>query len=200
MCTSTNDNKLSFLQDKNFRWFDIDWKVINREVIRLRRRIFRTARQGNRKRLRDLQRLLLSSDSNLLYSIRRVTYGSGSETPGIDGITYRTPESRIRLFQEVRTSEIKTYNPIPVKRIYIPKPDGRLRPLGIPTIKDRVLQMVVKNALEPAWEAQFEGSSYGFRPSRSVNDAINRIYVSLNKAGSRSWVVDADISQCFDNI
>eukprot|EP00967_Tisochrysis_lutea_P159003 scaffold327556_cov760-Tisochrysis_lutea.AAC.1 len=86
-----------------------------------------------------------------------------------------TPSKRYELFLELRDFGILNWNPYPVKRIYIPKADGRERPIGIPTIKDRVVQNVIKNALEPEWEARFEASSYGFRPGRSVNDVISRI-------------------------
>nr|AFU83027.1 RT-Mat-En [Chlamydomonas subcaudata] len=143
---------------------------------------------------------MICSESNLLFSIRKVTYSSGGKTPGMDGITYTTPAERFSLFQKLLTYNLDGHLAVPVKRIHIPKPDGRVRPLGIPTVFDRVLQMVIKNALEPEWESQFESGSYGFRPRRSVNDAINRIYLALNKPGSRTWVLDADVSVCFDTI
>lgn len=181
-------------------WSQINWKAVNSTVVRFRRRIFRAARNGKWKKLRSLQRLFVSSDSNLLYSIRHVTYGSGRHTPGLDEVVYTTPQERVKAYNELKDVDLGAHRPLPVRRIYVPKPDGRMRPIGIPTIKDRIIQSVIKNALEPEWESKFEGSSYGFRPSRSVNDAINRIYVTLNKPGSRVWVLDADISQCFDSI
>lgn len=104
------------------------------------------------------------------------------------------------MFLELRDLKLCEYEPIPTKRIYIPKPDGRLRPIGIPTIKDRIIQQMVKNYLEPEWEAKFEPSSYGFRPARSVNDAMNRLFNFFNSPNSRQWIVDADITGCFDNI
>ena len=91
------------------------------------------------------------------------------------------------------------WDPFPVRRIYVPKPDGRQRPIGIPTIKDRVIQGVVRNALEPEWEAHFEASSYGYRPGRQVNDAISRINRILMNP-SKQWVFEGDLSQCFDKI
>jgi RNA-directed DNA polymerase len=106
----------------------------------------------------------------------------------------------MKLFKEIGELNFNTFKSSPVKRIYIPKANGKLRPIGIPNLKERVLQQIIKNALEPEWEARFESSSYGFRPSRSVNDAINRIFLNLTKPNCRTWVVDADITGCFDNI
>lgn len=189
------------LKPRDNFWFTINWKLVNREVVRLRKRIFVAFRNEEFRKMRSLQKLLVFSRSNILYSIRKITYiNKGSNTPGIDEIKYRTPQERSDLYYDLKSTDFKTYKSIPVKRIYVPKPDGKLRPLGIPTIKDRVIQQCVKNVLEPEWEAQFETSSYGFRPSRAVNDAVNRLFVSLNKENCRTWIVDADIKGCFDNI
>ncbi len=92
------------------------------------------------------------------------------------------------------------WKPLPSKRVYISKPNGKLRPRSIPSIIDRCLQAIVKNALEPVWEAQFEGCSYGFRPGRSTHDAIGKIYLIACPHKTKKWVVDADIKGCFDNI
>ena len=181
-------------------WHDIDWKKGNGLVVKLRRRMSLASKQGKSKRLRKLQRLIVGSKSNILYSIRKVTSNSGKDTPGIDYITYSTPKEKLEVFKELCSFDFKGYQSIPTKRIYVPKPDGRLRPIGIPTVKDRILQQIVKNALEPEWESKFESCSYGFRPSRGVNDAVNRIFVSINKPNCRPWVLDLDIKGCFDNI
>lgn len=92
------------------------------------------------------------------------------------------------------------WKPKPARRVYIPKSNGSNHPLGIPTIRDRCLQAIVKNALEPCWESQFEGISYGFRPGRSTHDAIAKIHRSITPHRRKKWVVDADIKGCFDNI
>ena len=95
----------------------------------------------------------------------------------------------------------KSWKPLPTRRIYIPKSNGKKRPLGIPSITDRCLQGIVKNALEPTWEAQFEGTSYGFRPGRSTHDAQERIFKNIKSQNCKKpWILDADISGCFDNI
>jgi len=170
-------------------------------VLKLRFKIWEASRNGNFKQIRNIQKLLAFSTPNILYSIRKVTQiNSGSSTPGFDNEIFDTPAKRFQLFLEIRDLKISNYQPLATKRIYIPKPDGRQRPLGIPTLKDRVIQQCIKNSLEPEWEAKFEPSSYGFRPARSVNDAMNRLFVSFNSPNSREWVVDADITGCFDNI
>ena len=180
-------------------WNDIDWNANQRLVRNLRQRIYRASREGNKRKLRSLQHLMLKCRANRETSIRRVTQiNTGSSTPGIDKVTVKTPEARTRLM-----AELATYQPWkarPVKRVYIPKSNGKRRPLGIPTILDRCMQAVVKNALEPEWEAKFEPCSYGFRPGRSCHDAMERIY-QISKPNTRKhWVVDADIVGCFDNI
>jgi RNA-directed DNA polymerase len=142
---------------------------------------------------------MLKSQANREISIRRVTQlNAGRDTPGVDKVTVKTPEARTRLMAELSTYE--PWKVKPVKRVYIPKANGKLRPLGIPTILDRCMQAVVKNALEPEWEARFEPCSYGFRPSRSCHDAIARLYITTNPRNRKKWVVDADITGAFDNI
>jgi RNA-directed DNA polymerase len=181
------------------RWQDIDWRNVERNVRRLQERIYRATERQEWKKVRSLQKLLTRATSNKLLAIRRVTQeNQGKHTPGVDGKVYTTPEARMALSQEDWT--LKGYRPRPVRRVYIPKAKGKMRPLGIPTIRDRVMQTIVKAALEPEWEAKFEANSYGFRPGRCCMDAIEQIYITLNQKGSSLWVLDADISNCFDNI
>jgi RNA-directed DNA polymerase len=124
---------------------------------------------------------------------------AGKNTAGVDKVLVKTPKARGEL-----VDELSTYQPwrvAPVKRVYIPKADGkRKRPLGIPTVRDRCLQAIVKNALEPYWEAKFERTSYGFRPGRSCHDAIGRIYLHARPLSKKQVIVDADIAGAFDNI
>lgn len=178
-------------------WSEFDWKSINRIVVNLRRRIFKATKSKNLRSLRALQNLMLNSASNVAYSVRHVSYNTGSRTPGIDGRLIKLPKERFEIYEEILNLSFADYHPSAVRRIYI-KEGTKVRPIGIPTIFDRIVQMIVKNALEPEWEALFEKSSYGFRPKRSVNDAVNRIWITCNRKNGRQWVVDADISKCFD--
>jgi RNA-directed DNA polymerase len=164
-------------RDATARWSGIDWATCERLVRRLQERIFR--------------------------AIRRVTQeNKGRTTPGVDGETYLTPQARWEWSQRESFS-LRNYRPRPAKRRYIPKGSGGQRPLGIPTMKDRVMQAIVKQALEPEWEARFEPNSYGFRPGRRCQDAVEQIrYCIKRKVGGTGSpvVLDGDIAGCFDNI
>jgi RNA-directed DNA polymerase len=179
-------------------WSDIDWAAAEAAVRRLQGRIYRAAAAGNQQQVKNLQKLLVRSTSAKRLAVRRVTQqNAGRTTPGIDGVVCRTPESRMRLAAGL---SLRGYRPQPVRRVHIPKSDGRTRPLGIPTIRDRALQMLVKMALEPEWETRFETNSYGFRPGRCTMDAIVALHLTLAPAGASEWLLDADISGCFDNL
>lgn len=179
-------------------WQAIDWKRVYRTIKNLRQRIFRASREGDLKKVRSLQRLMLRCRANVMESVRRVTQvNQGRYTPGVDKVLVKTPEERAALCQEL--SQLELHKVHPVRRIYIPKKKGQ-RPLGIPVIADRCVQAMVKNALEPYWEARFEGISYGFRPGRGCHDAIQKIQGIARANATRKWVLDADIAGAFDNI
>lgn len=180
-------------------WNKVNWQKANRIVRKLRQRIFKATLEERWKTVRNLQRLLMKSWSNILIAVRRCTQiNKGKNTPGVDKLVIKTPEAR-GILVDILGKHIP-WNPLPTKRIYIPKANGKKRPLGIPTIIDRCLQAIVLNALEPSWEARFERSSYGFRPGRSTHDAISAIFSAVCPNTKKKWIVDADIKGCFDNI
>ncbi|MCE9557044.1 MAG: group II intron reverse transcriptase/maturase [Planctomycetes bacterium] len=180
-------------------WDAVDWRYVNKMVRNLRQRIYRATAEGDLRKVRSLQKLMLRSYANQLAGVRRVAQqNAGANTPGIDQVLVKTPAARGRLVDELRTDH--KVRALPVRRVYIPKANGKQRPLGIPTMKDRAAQAVVKNALEPEWEARFEAHSYGFRPGRSAQDAIQKIFQRVHAGCRKKWIVDADIKGCFDNI
>jgi RNA-directed DNA polymerase len=180
-------------------WNAVNSRQANRIVRNLRQRIFRASKKGELRKVASLQKLMLRSRSNILLSVRRVTQiNSGRRTAGVDKVVVKTAAARGKLVAEL--SVFTPWKAKPARRVYIPKSNSKLRPLGIPVIKDRCFQTMVKNALEPFWEARFEGMSYGFRPGRGCHDAIQRIYLLACPHRSKKWVLDADIRGAFDNI
>lgn len=174
------------------QWRAVYWRQINRRVRNLRRRIFRATRENDHRKVKSLQKLMLRSRANAVKSVRQVTQiNKGKLTPGVDKLIVKTTEARSQLIDRVLSHQ--PWRASPVRRVYIPKANGKLRPLGIPTILDRAMQAVVKNALEPQWEARFEAGSYGFRPGRGCHDAISMIFNIARP--TRSGVSDAKARQ-----
>ncbi|MFE9890740.1 reverse transcriptase domain-containing protein, partial [Streptomyces scopuliridis] len=188
-------------QGEPLDWHRIDWASTEENVRRLRQRIFKATQEGDLGRVRNLQKLMLRSRSNTLVSVKRETQQSkGRKTAGIDRERALTPQARARMAVDI-DQQTQPWRAKPVKRVYIPKSNGKQRPLGIPVMRDRVVQARVKNALEPEWEARFESRSYGFRPGRGCHDAIQAIFsTAKGKAAKRQWVLDADLAAAFDRI
>ena len=120
---------------------------------------------------------------------------AGKNTPGVDMLVVKTSKARSELVEQMRSYQ--PWKARPARRIYIPKANGKMRPLGIPTVTDRVMQAIVKNALEPYWEVRFEPATYGFRPGRSCHDAIAKIFSIARPNKRKKWVLDADIEGAF---
>src|SRR6266540_4350615 len=184
-------------------WEQVDWRVHEERVRRLRQRIFKAAKDGDLAKVRNLQKLMLRSWSNTLLSVRQATQrNTGRKTAGIDGEVALTSPARMGMAVRVHQST-RSWRPRAVKRVYIPKAGNRakLRPLGIPVIADRCQQGRVRQALEPEWEARFDARSYGFRPGRSCQDAAQAIFLTCKGSqAKRVWALDADLVSAFDRI
>lgn len=188
-------------EDVSEDWDTVRWYQAEREVQRLRQRIFTASQAGDHKKVRNLQKLMLRSRSNALVAVRRVTeLNAGRKTAGVDGKVAVTADEKTELVDWLQ-HRAEPWSPRPVKRVYVPKSNGRRRPLGIPVIADRCLQALTVNVLEPEWEARFEPKSYGFRPGRGCHDAIVAIHTTANRTDAkRLWALDADLEAAFDHL
>ncbi len=181
---------------KEVDWHAIDWRRVNQHVRRLQARIVKATQAGRWGRVKALQRLLTHSFSGKALAVRRVTENQGKRMPGVDGETWDTPAKKARA---VRTLRQRGYRPRPLRHVYIPKKNGKLRPLGIPTMRDRAMQALYLLALDPIAETTGDPNSYGFRTERSTADAIAQCYQTLAKRDRAEWVLEGDIKSRFDH-
>jgi RNA-directed DNA polymerase len=181
-------------------WNTLPWRKLEQHVYRIQKRIFKAKQQGNTQAVHKLQKLLLKSRAARLLAVRRVTQDNqGKKTAGVDGVKSVPSAQRLEMAEGIHPQHWKPKTSPPVRRIYIPKPGKKeKRPLGIPVMKTRAQQALAKAALEPEWEACFEANSYGFRPGRSCQDAIQAIFLAICK--KPKYVLDADFAGCFDHI
>jgi RNA-directed DNA polymerase len=178
-------------------WLQSDWKRIASTVRRLQVRIAKATQEGRWGKVQALQRLLTRSYSGKMLAVKRVTENRGKRTPGVDGRIWSSPAAKSKGIELLRH---RGYRPQPLRRIYIPKSNGKKRPLGIPTMLDRAMQALWKLAVEPVAETRADRNSYGFRPARSTADAVAYCFTALARKGSAEWILEGDIRGCFDNI
>jgi len=181
-------------------WNKLPWRKLEKHVYRIQKRIYRARQRGDERAVQKLQKLLMKSEAARLVAVRRVTQeNQGKKTAGVDGVKNINPKQRFVLAESIHPKHWRHHKSKPVRRVWIPKPGkAEKRPLGIPVMLERAKQALVKTGLEPEWEAVFEPNSYGFRPGRSCQDAIEAIYNNVRYKAK--YVLDADIKGCFDNI
>lgn len=188
--------------DPAIDWHSIPWKKVYRTVRRLQARIVKAVQEGRWHKVKALVYLLTHSFSGRALAILRVISNSGAKTPGVDGILWNTPEAKSEAFCRLRRHG---YQPQPLRRVYIPKSNGKQRPLGIPTMRDRAMQALYLLGLDPIAESLADGHSYGFRLERCCADALDQCHKILRGPHGRhtrgpDWILEGDIKSCFDRI
>ena len=178
-------------------WNQIDWQKAEDYVKKLQKRIVKAQLEGRRGKVKSLQWLLTHSFYGRALAVKRVTENKGKITAGVDKEIWATQKQK---YDAIFRLKRKNYQPLPLRRIYINKKNGKTRPLSIPTMLDRAMQTLYKFALEPIAEVTADCNSYGFRPKRCVQDAIEQCFTDLGKAKSAKWILEGDIKGCFNNI
>ncbi|MFJ2486099.1 group II intron reverse transcriptase/maturase [Pseudomonas sp. NPDC087639] len=179
------------------QWHDIDWCRVQRNVRAMQVRIAKACREGRWRKVKALQRMLTRSRTARYLAVRRVTENQGKRTAGVDRVLWDTPDAKWKAANGLKRHG---YQPRPLRRVFIPKSNGKERPLGIPTMTDRAMQALYLLALAPIAETTGDPNSYGFRIERSTADAMGQLFVCLSKKVSAEWVLEADIKGCFDHI
>lgn len=178
-------------------WSAINWRKVQKNVRVMQHRLAKATLEGNWRRVKTLQRWLTRSFCAKAAAVKRVTENQGRRTAGVDRQLWDTPQLKHAAIASLGKSG---YRPLPLRRVNIPKSNGKLRPLGIPTMRDRAMQALHLLALDPVLETVSDQNSYGFRKNRATADAMSQIFIRLSRKGSAEWVLDADIEGFFDNI
>jgi RNA-directed DNA polymerase len=179
------------------KWTEIDWDKCRRRVKKLQARIVKAQKERRYGKVKALQRILVTSFDAKALAVKRVTSNKGKRTAGVDNVKWTTPTEKM---QAILSLKRKGYKTKPLKRVYIDKSNGKKRPLGIPTMRDRAMQALYLMALEPVTETTADGNSYGFRRNRSTADAIDALHRLLSRRNAPQWILEGDIKGCFDNI
>jgi RNA-directed DNA polymerase len=179
-------------------WHGIDWAGCYRRVRSLQRRIVQAVQRGAWRKVKRLSYLLIHSFAARALAVKRVIENAGKKTPGVDGILWKSPEQKAAAV--TRIGQWRAYQPQPLKRIYLPKPNGKQRPLSIPAMEDRARQAVYLQVLQPIAETTADRNSYGFRPKRRCADAIDQCFKALRQKDSATWILEGDIEGFFDHI